>query len=265
MVRQYYNNKTLAFCQFHFIATTYCPILFGVTSAKLWPSIIETMTKVRKIHQLALTDRPREKLKKKGASALSDFELLEAVLGMGNGGGSVGSIALQVQRLLHHGLEGVTYEALIGIKGVSHATAARLLAAIELAKRQLVWDGEPLHTMQNILARLSDLRVKQQEYVVCLSLDGAQRLIAQRTISIGTLDAVIAHPREVYADAIGDRAASIIVAHNHPSGDVLPSKKDITLTNTLYSAGRMLGVPLRDHIIVAKGEHFSFAQHHLIY
>jgi DNA repair protein RadC len=98
-----------------------------------------------------------------------------------------------------------------------------------------------------------------------MSLDGGQRLIAQRTITTGTLDAVIAHPREIFADPIVDRAASVIVAHNHPSGEVAPSEKDIALTQQLAGAGQLLGIPLRDHIILTKTEYFSFRQHHLLY
>jgi DNA repair protein RadC len=147
--------------------------------------------------------------------------------------------------------------ALTGIKGVGVAAATRLLASLELARRHLVESATPLLTQADILARLQDIRTKQQEYMVCLSLDGGQRLIAQRTITIGTLDAVMAHPREVFADAIADRAACIILAHNHPSGDITPSHKDISLT-------QQLGIPLRDHLILTKTAYFSYRQHHLL-
>jgi DNA repair protein RadC len=218
----------------------------------------------RRIHQIPTADRPREKLQRKGASALSDFELLEALIGNGSSNADVGYIARQVQKLLQKGTEAVSYESLTAIKGVSIATAGKILSALELAQRHLVRNAEPLRTQQDILARLSDIRTKQQEYLICLSLDGGQRLIAQRTITIGTLDAVLAHPREIFADAIVDRAASIIVAHNHPSGDVKPSQKDITLTQQLTAAGHLLGVTLRDHIIVTKHDYFSYRQHHLL-
>jgi len=158
----------------------------------------------------------------------------------------------------------LTYDALIGIKGVSTATAGKLLAALELARRHLVRDVTPILTEADILARLGDLRTKKQEYFVCLSLDGGQRLIAQRTITIGTLETVLAHPREVFADAVADRAACVIVAHNHPSGDPTPSKQDITLTQQLAAAGKLLGIPLADHVIVAKTTHFSFRKNKLL-
>ena len=218
----------------------------------------------RRIHQIPLADRPREKLRSKGAAALSDFELLEVVVGNGTTGTDVGLIARQIQKLMQKTSSNLTYESLVSVKGVSLATAGKILAALELAKRHLVRDIEPLRTQQDILARLSDIRTKQQEYFICLSLDGGQRLIAQRTITIGTLDAVLAHPREVFADAIADRAAAVIVAHNHPSGDTTPSQKDVTLTQQLAAAGQLLGITLRDHIIVTKTEHFSYRQHHLL-
>ena len=218
----------------------------------------------RKVSELPTTDRPREKLARKGAASLSDFELLEVIIGSGSRGSDVSYLARQVQKLLSKGTESLNIEKLSSVKGVSTATATKLLASLELARRHLVKDVEPLRTQKEILARLADIRNKQQEYCICLSLDGGQRLIAQRTITIGTLDSVLTHPREIFSDAIVDRAASVIVAHNHPSGNARPSSKDITLTQQLAASGQLLGIPLRDHIIVTKLEHFSFRQHHML-
>lgn len=216
----------------------------------------------RRIKQLPTIDRPREKLHRKGQAALSDFELLEVMIGNGNASADVSYIARKIQRLLH--TSSISYDALLAIKGVNTVTASKILAAIELAHRHLIRDSLPLNTQHDILARLADIRQRQQEHVICLSLDGGQRLIAQRTITVGTLDIALAHPREIFADAIADRAACIIVAHNHPSGEVQPSNKDIDLTQQLASAGHLLGIDLRDHLIVTKTEHFSFRQHHLL-
>jgi DNA repair protein RadC len=222
------------------------------------------MPKTRRINQLPMADRPREKLLHKGVAALSDFELLEVLIGSGNGASDVGYIAKQIQKILQKGTDALTLESLTAIRGVSTATAGKLLAALELTRRHLVRDVTPLLTKEDILARLGDLRTKQQEYFVCLSLDGGQRLIAQRTITIGTLESVQAHPREVYADAIADRAASIIIAHNHPSGDPKPSQRDFAITQQLAAAGQLLGITLRDHIILTKTDYFSYRQHHLL-
>ena len=209
-------------------------------------------------------DRPREKLQRKGVSALSDFELLEVTIGSGNQQADVGSIARQIQKILRRGASVLNLELLTNLRGVSIAHAGKLLAGFELARRHLVRDAQPLLTQDDILARLHDIRPKQQEHFVALSLDGGQRLIAMRTITIGTLDMVLAHPREVFSDPIMDRAASVIIAHNHPSGMTAPSQKDRSLTQQLAAAGQLLGVPLRDHIILTKTESFSFRQHHLL-
>lgn len=222
------------------------------------------MSRTRRIHQIPAADRPREKLQRKGVASLSDFELLEVLIGSGTAGADVGYIAKQTQKLLQKGADALTYDGLTGIKGISTATASKIMAALELARRHLVHDSTPLLSGPDILARLGDLRTKQQEHFVCLTLDGGQRLIAQRTITVGSLDSVQAHPREVFADAIVDRAASVIVAHNHPSGDPNPSQKDITLTQQLAAAAQLLGITLRDHLILTKSEHFSYRQHHLL-
>jgi len=223
-----------------------------------------TLLFMKRIHQLAPADRPREKLQRKGVAALSDFELLEVLIGSGTAGADVGTISKKIQKLLQKGADALTFEALTAIKGVSIATAGKILSAMELTRRHLVRDVTPLVTREDILARLGDLRTKQQEHFVCLSLDGGQRLIAQRTITIGTLDSVLAHPREVFADAIADRAASVVVAHNHPSGDASPSAQDIAVTQQLAASGQLLGIPLADHIILSKTDSFSFRKHQMI-
>ncbi|HSE61042.1 MAG TPA: DNA repair protein RadC [Candidatus Saccharimonadales bacterium] len=216
------------------------------------------------MQDVPLLDRPREKLQRKGAAALSDFELLEVMIGSGNAAADVGSIARQIQKVLRRDGAALTIETLTALHGVSSAQAGKLLASFELARRHLVRDVQPLRTQDDIISRLDGIRGRQQEYFVALSLDGGQRLIAQRTITVGTLDTVLAHPREVFSDPLMDRAGSIIVAHNHPSGMPTPSRKDRELTQQLAAAGHLLGVPLRDHIILTKTEAFSFRQHHLL-
>lgn len=220
--------------------------------------------RAERINQLAPIDRPREKLIAKGEAALSDFELLEVLVGSGSRAADVGYIAKQIQRLFRGGTDAVTLEALLGLRGVNTATASRILASLEVARRFLVRDVEPLQTLQDILVRFEDIRTKPQEYCMCMTIDGGQRLIALRTITIGTLDTALAHPREVFADAVNDRAASIVLAHNHPSGSTMPSIRDITLTQQLAAAGQLLGIPLRDHLILTRTDYFSFDQHHML-
>lgn len=222
------------------------------------------MPKRLRMQQMPLNERPREKLQRKGIHALSDFELLEVMIGNGNSQADVGSIARQVHKQLLKGAHSLNLQSLTALVGVNVAQASKMLASLELAKRHLVIDNLALRTVPDIVARLSEIRDKTQEHFVCLSMDGGHRLIAQRTITIGTLDTVLAHPREIFSDPIVDRAAYIIAAHNHPSNDASPSPKDCELTNQLIAAGQLLGVPLRDHIIVTKTGHFSFRQKHLI-
>ncbi len=121
-----------------------------------------------------------------------------------------------------------------------------------------------LVTTDEILAQLNFIRNKKQEYFICLSLDSGQRLIARRVVTIGLLDVVLTHPREVFASPLGDRAASIIIAHNHPSGEAKPSDRDIQATQQLVAAGILLGIPVRDHIIVAGRQYFSFGHHQML-
>lgn len=124
--------------------------------------------------------------------------------------------------------------------------------------------NEPLLTIEDVLAQIKYIRTKKQEYILCLSLDSGNRLIARRVVSIGTLTASLIHPREVFAGPLKDRAASVLVAHNHPSGDVEPSGADIMTTEQLVASGILLGIPLRDHIIVSARSHYSFKRNHLI-
>jgi len=124
--------------------------------------------------------------------------------------------------------------------------------------------GKLLRRNEDILVCLEHFRSKKQEYFVSLSLDSGQRLIARRIVTIGLLDTALTHPREVFAGPLVDRAASVIIAHNHPSGEAGPSQEDIKTTQQLVAAGILLGIPLRDHIIIATGGHYSFKQHMMI-
>lgn len=124
--------------------------------------------------------------------------------------------------------------------------------------------SKSLAVSEDIIARLNFIRKKKQEYFVCFSLDSSGRMITRRVVTIGLLDMALAHPREVFAGPLKDRAASIIVAHNHPSGDTIPSEEDIKTTQQLIAAGVLLGIPLQDHIIIATREYYSFKQHSLI-
>ena len=197
------------------------------------------------------SDRPREKLQIKGASALSDFELLQALIGSGNKQADVSKIARDTLKLIKASGAEVSYDELAKVTGLGLAKITEILAALELSKRYLLKSDQPIiDSTEKAVEQLSDIRDKKQEYFVCLTLDGANRLITRRIITIGTLTSSLVHPREVFADAITDRAASIIVAHNHPSGNLEASDADRAVTRRLNEAGSLLGINLIDHLIV---------------
>ena len=206
------------------------------------------------IHSLAVHERPREKMLSKGQGYLSNAELVQVVVGSGIKGADVTQIAAEILDLLEYYHCKPNLEQLVKIRGVSTATATKLLASLELTSR-LNYSGRIVETEDDVLPLLADIRFKKQEHFVVLTLDGANRLIEKRTVTIGTLNASLVHPREVYADAISDRAAAIIVAHNHPGGSLEPSAADIVTTKRLRAAGELLGVRLLDHIIVTATSH----------
>jgi DNA repair protein RadC len=199
--------------------------------------------------------RPREKLQAKGVASLSDYELLMAIIGSGNAQADVTKIARDVQKLLAEKASALAYEDLLSVKSLGPAKATQIMAGFELWRRQFEVSERPIiDSPEKAVAQLTDIRDKKQEYFVCLTLDGANRLIAKRVISIGTLTSSLVHPREVFADAIADRAASIIVAHNHPSGTLMPSDADKQVTERLREAGELLGITLIDHILLTKSD-----------
>jgi len=209
-------------------------------------------------------NRPREKLREKGASALSDEELVGAILGTGTAGVDVRTIARGVAGLIREYKQGLTLDHLIAVPGVGLAKAAQVLSAFELARRYLLRDTVKIVVAQDVLPLVADIAGKQQEYFVCISLNGANEVIEKRVVTIGLLDKSPVHPREVFADVIADRAASVIFAHNHPSGDLHPSENDLRIHEQLADAGNILGIRILDHVIVTRKSYFSFQESGLI-
>lgn len=202
--------------------------------------------------------RPREKLQARGAEALSDYELLMAIIGSGTQYADVTKLAREVQKLLKEKGSELSYEDLHSVKSLGPAKATQIMAGFELWRRQFEVSERPIiDSPEKAVEQLVDIRDKKQEYFVCLTLDGANRLIAKRIITIGTLTSSLVHPREIFAEAISDRAASIIVAHNHPSGTLTPSSADSEVTQRLEEAGVVLGIKLVDHLIVSSSGHLS--------
>ena len=217
------------------------------------------MTKT--IHEMPEADRPREKLLRKGAAALSDRELLAVLLGKGTPGMDVMTLAGKLARLIdERGLQ-VTSEDLTQFEGVGIAKATLVLAAIEFARRRIKPEGAKIETPADLLPHIRHYADRRQEHFLCASLNGANEMLNIRVVSIGLVDRSPVHPREVFADALSDRASAVIVAHNHPSGGVEPSQSDIATTTRLKAAGDILGIELLDHIIFNRTEYFSLLEH----
>lgn len=214
----------------------------------------------RTIQDIPEADRPREKLLRKGAKALSDQELLAILLGKGTPGMDVMTLAAKLVRLVDEkGLE-VKAEDLSQFAGVGDAKATLILAAIEFARRRIKPEGAKIETPADLLPHIRHYADRKQEHFLCASINGANEILNIRVVSIGLIDRSPAHPREVFADALSDRASAIIVAHNHPSGGLEPSSNDIEITAQLKAAGAIVGVELLDHIIFNRTGYFSFLE-----
>jgi DNA repair protein RadC len=204
-------------------------------------------------------DLPREKLNKKGVEALSDLELLQAVIGSGGKNNDFKQIARNLSATIKKvGVEKLTIDDVKAIKGIGDAKATVVFAALEFWRRKFMKQTRPLIDSPKTAAeQFLFLKNKKQEYLVMITLDGARRLINTHTITIGTLNTSLVHPREVFAPAMEDRAASIIIAHNHPSGSLDISNRDREVTDHIKKAGELLGITLDDHIIIAGDDFVS--------
>ena len=204
-------------------------------------------------------DLPREKLKHKGASALTDIELLQAIIGSGGKNNDNRQIAKNLNALINKtGLDYLTIEGICSVKGIGAAKAAVVFAALEYWRRKYIKQTAPfVGSAKEAAEQLDNIRNKKQEHFALLTLDGARRLINNHIVTIGTLNSSMAHPREIFALAAEDRAASIIIAHNHPSGILEISEQDRKVTKVVKEAGELMGIPLDDHIIVAGDDYIS--------
>ena len=198
-------------------------------------------------------DKPREKLSKKGAAALTDVELLQALIGSGGAGNDYKQIAKNLLSKINKvGVENLTIEDIKSIKGIGDAKGTIVFAALEFWRRKFTKQLAPLiDSPEKAAEQLDVIKDKKQEYFALLTLNGARRLINTHLITVGTLTASLVHPREVFIQAIEDRAASIIIAHNHPSGMLDISEQDKEVTRRIRQAGEILGIRLDDHIIVS--------------
>ena len=209
-------------------------------------------------------DRPRERLRSVGASNLSVAELLALVVGSGSGGSPASAVAERVLALADGSLPRLaTFDVshLERVSGVGTAKAARLLAALELGRRAAathVEAGEHIRGPADVFARMGPrLRDRPQEEFHALMLNSRHRVIREILVTRGILDSALIHPREVFRPAVGEGAAAVILVHNHPSGDPTPSAEDRAVTRQLAAAGRAVGIPVLDHVVIGSGAYAS--------
>lgn len=222
------------------------------------------------VRDLPRQERPRERLQKFGPEALSAQELLALVIGRGIPKKSVMNIAQELLAKFGNvrAISQATIEELSQIKGIALAKAVQIKACFELGKRE---DLEPEFINLDIKdpeavikAIRASIKDRSKEHFKLILLNPRNKIIGISTISIGTLNASLVHPREVFKDAITHSAASVVLAHNHPSGDPEPSEDDIMITKRLIEAGKILGVEVTDHVVISKNGFFSFKEKNLI-
>lgn len=222
---------------------------------------------IKSIKEIPLNDRPREKMAANGAAVLTDAELIAILLRTGTAEKSAIDIAseLTADGGLYKRLAGITrLNELTNIKGLGQAKAATVLAALEIGRR--IASAKPLEKIhlscpQDVADFLMPrLRYAAKEQFVVILLNSKNKVIGTEVVSEGSLSSSVVHPREVYAPAMLHHAAAIMVAHNHPSGDPKPSFEDEEVTRMLSRSGKVLGIPMIDHVIIGDGNYYSFLE-----
>jgi DNA repair protein RadC len=215
---------------------------------------------MKKIKDLPVHERPREKLLEKGAGALSDQELLAIILGKGSQKNDVLSLArLLIKTIDEKGIK-VQAEDILDIDGIGEAKATTIAASFEFVRRRIKPEGLKIKFPVDVLPLIQHYGDRKQEHFLCISINGANEVMNIRVVTIGLINKSQVHPREVFADVIAERASAVIVAHNHPNGDLKPSSEDIAVTKRIKDAAAILGISLLDHIIFNNKGYYSFVE-----
>ena len=214
-----------------------------------------------KIKDIPKVDRPRERFLKKGPEALSKSDLLAILLGSGIKGKNVQKLSQQIIKKFGKNFLNITVDDLQKISGIGQAKALQIASAISLVKRY--YEDEKTNEIiiknsQDVLSLTYDLKEKKKEYLICLYLNARNVLLKKEVVSVGLLDKTLLHPREIFHPATELNAASVILVHNHPSGDSSPSEKDIQIVEKIAQAGEIMGIPVVDFVIVSESGHYSF-------
>lgn len=223
-------------------------------------SFMYSVSKPGILSKRAQYERPREKMLNYGPDCLDNVELLAIILGAGIKGRDVLMLANDILERVVKFYDTLSIDDITAIKGVGAAKACQVMAVVELSRRLAVKDEQRVKDCEDVVAQVSDLIYKSQEYFVTLTLDGAGLLLKRRVVFVGTVNQSLVHPREIFSGAINDSASSIVLAHNHPSGSTRPSRQDIAVTKRLVAAGELLGIKVLDHVIVSRKGFYSFAR-----
>src|SRR5574344_2333897 len=217
-----------------------------------------------RIKDIPVDDRPRERLINIGVDSLSNEEILAIILGSGTRNSSAKDLASNILKETKNikYLNEITLNELLKIKGIGLKKASTILASVELGKRintSIVSINQVVFNNPKIIFEYykNKLESKKQEYFYAVYLDSAKRIILEKLLFMGTINQSIVHPREVFKEAYLCNATSIICIHNHPSGNVIPSKEDINLTKKLIEIGKLFGIEIVDHIINGKNKYYS--------
>lgn len=219
---------------------------------------------IHQCHEDPLAILPRERAMSQGVDRLSDLDLVHAMLGSGTRQQPVRQLAASVLATLESQGQGPDPGSLLAIPGMGLAKTTLFCSAMELARRLYQPKNLRIRVPRDALPLLRHYADRTQEYFLCVSLNGAHEVIACRVVTIGLLNRTLVHPREVYAPAIADRAASILVAHNHPSGNLEPSEEDLEITGRLRQSGEILGIKLLDHLIFFGDDYTSILERGLL-
>ncbi len=213
---------------------------------------------------MPFSSRPREKLETNGRSHLSDVELLAILLGSGSAKHTVLQLSQNLlEKIPLEHFDSVTRKQLMQFLGIGISKASTILAAIELGERifaPAALTKVLVRSTEDALEQLKEYTQKRQEYLNVLYLNARHELLQKEVIGIGSLNAMVITPKEIYSPALSIPCSSIIVSHNHPSGDPDPSDDDITFTRRIHEAGEILGITLLDHLVLAKTSYFSFKE-----
>jgi len=222
--------------------------------------------KAKTIKELPKESRPREKLERNGASALSDLELVCTIIGSGNSKDSVIVLSKKLLKILDLGKtnSSIDFDEIKKIPGIGNAKAAIIGAALEIGRRYIPIRKRMIHNAEDLFPFIRHYAQRPQECFLCASLNGAHELMGIFVVSMGLVNRTLVHPREVFSLPIQEKATSIIVAHNHPSGVLNPSDEDKAVTLQLSKASKILGINLLDHIIFSEEAIFSFYEHDLL-